>query len=456
MIIAPTRARFAFAGRRLDAAYFCSPGVRAAEVLALLRKAAVPMPTIASDNSLGSVFHPNRFKRQLAASAEEALPFLRAFDVFEYLPQPADWISVKRTDKLDSLRVNEGVILLTRSGRNLGPAVMVDAYLAKFIPSDDLLRVRIDDERMRNYAFAFLNSTTGQNLLRQDKTGSVIDHLSGDQVAQQCVPVLENIVDDVADDVRKTLQLRETARLTLAKAVTDLESTVYQPRGKPARDGWAIPASALCGRLDAAFYDEGIAQLRSDMLKTGGVRLGDVATVRKPAGRYKTYYVDAEHGRPLLSGRNLLQMTPIGLKHIAERSIPSDSGYEVRAGWTCFQADGRAEERLGYPVIVTSERSGWLASGHVARVAPMDGIEVGWIWTAIASKLVQRQMAGLACGSVVDALYEDDLRNLVLPLLPPAEGPCVATAWEMFAESNALEAVATGRIESEISKVLAM
>src|SRR2546422_6560736 len=33
-----------------------------------------------------------------------------------------------------------------------------------------------------------------------------------------------------------------------------------------------------------------------------------------------------------------------------------------------FQADGRFEEALGFPVMVTSDRDGWLASGHVGRL----------------------------------------------------------------------------------------
>jgi hypothetical protein len=333
----PVRARFAFSGRRLDAQYFCAPGVRAAEALVLLQAANVEVASVAQ---LGSVFHPYRFKRQLAAPAEESVPFLRAFDVFEYLPQPADQLSVPRTSKFDSLVVEPGTILLTRSGRNLGPAVMVDDYLRRFVPSDDLLRIRIADSELRYYVLAFLNSSVGQALLRQDKTGSVIDHLSAAQVEQQGIPLLDDVVESVTKSMRRCLELRSAARVKLAEAVDRLnEATVMSPT-PPLRDGWTTQAATVSSRFDAAYHQPRVGKVREQLLDAGGVVLGDAAVIRKPAGRYRTYYVGPEHGKPLLSGRNLLQVTPIAPKYISPRSIPDGCGYELQAGWFASKLTG--------------------------------------------------------------------------------------------------------------------
>ena len=453
MITATARAQKVFGGRRrLDAGYFCSPGAKAAVTLDHLRVAGVRMVRVAGECGLGTVFHPNRFKRQIAAPAEEALPFLRAFDVFEYLPQPADWISEARTERIDDLRVTEGEILLTRSGRNLGPSVIVDSHLAQFIPSDDLLRLRIADVKMRNYVFAYLSSAIGQQLLRQDKTGSVIDHLSAEQVGRQAVPIIDHIFETVADEIGQSIAVRASARKYLVQSVEAMQRSLPKPNDQRLREGWTVRAAKLSGRLDAAFHNRHVTDAREDLLSAGGVRLGDVARVHKPAGRYKTYYVDKAHGTPLLSGRNLLQATPIGLKYISSRSIAENSGYELKPGWICFQADGRAEERLGFPIMVTSERDGWLASGHVARLIPHKDEDAGWLWSAMASRAVQEQIAALACGSVVDALYEDDLKRVVIPPRSATNSESVREAWEMFAEAKRLEASAIGRIEKEISQ----
>lgn len=105
----------------------------------------------------------------------------------------------------------------------------------------------------------------------------------------------------------------------------------------------------------------------------------------------------------------------MGTKYISERSIGRDTSFDLQAGSICFQADGRAGEGLGTPVLITRERNGWLGSGHIVRVIPNDPSDSGWLWAAIASSQVQIQIAALACGSVVDALYPDDLERVLLP-----------------------------------------
>lgn len=409
-----------------------------------------------SIGALGTVVHPNRFKRQLAAPAEKAAPFLRAFDVFEYLPQPADRLSVSRTAGIESLRVQPGTILLTRSGRNLGPAVMTDEYLARFIPSDDLIRVSIKDRVMAHYVLAFLNSDIGQALLRQDKTGSVIDHLSADQVSAQQVPLFDaDMIERIASAMKRCIDLRGRARTILSEALQSTNERYPAIRTNGA-EGWSTRAVELHGRLDAAAHQTSIRALRDVLREAGGQCVGDVATIVKPAGRYKTYYVDSEHGRPLLSGRNLLQVTPIAPKHISVRSINDPSRYELTANSVAFQADGRAEEHLGFPVVVTSERHGWLGSGHVGRVIPHDNVSTGALWCGFAADATQVQLAAVACGSVVDALYEEDIASVVLPPLEGiAAGSAVEVAWSLFAEAAESERAAVDHFASAVDSAIA-
>lgn len=450
MIFAPVRSRFLFEGRRLDARYFTSPGVLANERLTLHSAAGVGIQTI---REMGDVEHVTRFKRVVASPAEPSIPFLRAFDVFEYLPEPADRISETRTENIDGLRIEPGVILQTRSGRNLGPSVLSDSYLARFIPSDDLLRVRIANEDDRLYTFAFLNSASGQDLLRLDRTGSVIDHLSAAQVANQTVPIFTDIYDRVIERTRRAAELRASARDALTSAVDSLASAVKLPIGRRPREGWRVNAASLCGRLDSAFHDANVRQTRLALLDAGGVLLSDVAAVRKPPGRFKTYYVEPEHGQPILSGRQLLQATPVALKYISPRSLGDAIAYRLEAGMIACQADGRAEESLGQPVVITDERDGWLASGHVARIRPFDEEDRGWIWASLATRAVRNQMASLACGSVVDALYPDDMETVVLPPRGSIDVSAANHAWNQFDEAVRLDSEARTLVEGRFQQV---
>lgn len=66
------------------------------------------------------------------------MPYLRPYDVFEYLPPEADRLSVTRTARLEDYLIQEGDILQTCSGRNLGPVTIADSYLTQSALSHDM------------------------------------------------------------------------------------------------------------------------------------------------------------------------------------------------------------------------------------------------------------------------------------------------------------------------------
>jgi hypothetical protein len=441
---------------RLDAGYHLAPGQLAAARLAKARAVGVRCPKLGEPEGIAKVWSPNRFKRAYAAVGEESVPYLRPYDVFYYLPEPADLLSAARTEKLDDYRLKRGMILQTCSGRNLGPAVMTDAWLARFVLSHDMIRVEIDDERMRFYVLAFLQSEAGQNLLRRDMTGSVIDHLSDRHVADQEVPVFEDIIADVSATMAEAVRLRASARLMLAGMIEELQRRLPPlTRTAPRRDGWTARSAALgrSGRIDAAFHDPLVAEVRRGLLEIGGVRVGDVATVLLP-GRFKRQYTVSEtHGRPMVSGTQLLQAKPINLQHILPQSFRDVANYTLRTGWIAYTADGRAEEGLGTPSFITSDRDGWLASNHVGRVVPNDGIDAGWLYLALRANHTLTQIKSMASGSVVDATYPSDMEAVIIPPSRLVDGAKVTEVWDRFRQANELECRAVRRVDVALAAV---
>ncbi|MCH5644089.1 hypothetical protein [Gordonia sp. ABSL49_1] len=400
--------------------------------------------------SLGDVYAPSRFKRTYAVPGEDAVSYLRPYDVFEYLPPEADRLSVSRTVNLENYLIAEGDILQTCSGRNLGPVTIADAYLAQFALSHDMVRIRIHDEVERHYTLAFLRSQTGQHLLRGDLGGSVISHITTDHISALTVPFVDGLVNTVASDVRKAVKLRETARQTLHQAVSDLNHKFPNPVADQ-RSGWTVTAASLAVRLDAAFHSDKAAAARELLTSNGGVALSDVATVAKPGGRPKLVYVDADHGAPFLSGRQILQCDVVAAKYLSTHGNSTiDERFELETGSVIFQADGRAEESLGYPSLVAADRHGWLASGHVGRARPEKKADAGWIWAAMASDAVRTQVAALSCGSVVDALYPDDLRSVILPPRESIDAKAVTEAWNDMSKSTQLFTKASAAIDDAL------
>lgn len=449
MIVAPVRSSVAFAQGRLDAKFHCSPGVQANEHMVLLKAAGTRFRRVAGEDALGSVSPTTRTKRVYAAPGEEALPYLRPYDVFDYLPQAADMLSVAGSNSLDRLTPKPGTILQTCSGRNLGPLVYADSFIGRFVVSDDMLRLNIENEADRLYTLTFLSTPTGQALLTRSKTGNVIDHLSADDLAAVEVPFLDHkLTASIVSKMRKAVTLRESARLRLDALVTEFAKQLPQPgRDSPMREGWTQRASSLGVRLDAAFHDPLVRAIRN-AFQSDGVKVGDVAETFIP-GRYKRYYVESAYGRPIVSGRQLLQAKPVNLRYIASRSFDF-SVYELSDGMIAFGAEGRAEERIAQPALITGDRAAWLANNHVMRVRPKAGVNPGWLYLSFAAWQVQAQVKACACGSVVDTVYPPDLDQVLLPPVDEAKGDAAIQCWKDFSTANSLEIKAVDALESEI------
>ncbi len=79
--------------------------------------------------------------------------------------------------------------------------------LAGKILSDDLIRVWVDDPKLRALVFAFLRSPSGQDQLRRNEYGTVQQHLEPPHVADLRIPL--------PDDTEKPAGLLETVTAAL-------------------------------------------------------------------------------------------------------------------------------------------------------------------------------------------------------------------------------------------------
>src|SRR5690606_17645307 len=109
----------------------------------VLEASGAELRPVAGKGGLGRVGATSRTRRVYAAPGEESMPYLRPYDVFDYLPQPADQLSKSGSAGLQRLMPEVGTILQTCSGRNLGPLAYSDAYVSRFVVSDDMLRLHI-------------------------------------------------------------------------------------------------------------------------------------------------------------------------------------------------------------------------------------------------------------------------------------------------------------------------
>ncbi|MDX2074860.1 MAG: hypothetical protein SFZ02_00395 [bacterium] len=437
---------------RLDAKFYLSPAIASEELFVNARQQGLTFITL-GESQLTRIWKPIRSKKMLATDTEESLPYLKPYDVFEYLPKEVDYISSNRMKNVDEYRLSSGLILQTCSGRNLGPLTMVDKYLEKFVIGSDMIRIDISDETLRYYILAYFKTFIGQNCLRQGKTGSVIDHISEQHIAEQQIPMLsDKIINSVVILMRKAFQLREAARLTLNNLQQQYQTHLPAiTRLLSMKLGWSISSITLSNRLDAAFYDPLVASIRAELKNMGGVSIKEVANVYRPKGYFKRYYVNSPYGNPMVSGSQLLQENPINLQYISDRSFKDPDEYLLHTNWVAYQADGRVEQALGTPALITSDRDGWYASDHVGRLIPFENTNVGWLYLALSTPHAQMQLKSMASGSVVDTTFPRDMENVILPPILDVDGNEVILAWEKFAEAKFAESEAIKLIEDALN-----
>jgi len=438
------------ANDRLDAHFFTSPGVAAFERITV-GDIADSRWTTGRVGDVATVWEPPRFARAYAAPAEPGQPYLRPYDVFDYLPAEGDRLSLLRNNDVDRLVPKPGTLLQTCSGRNLGPLTIADDELARFALSHDMIRLEVDDDDTRWYLLAFLRTPTGQALLRRGKSGSVIDHITTADVESLPLPMVsKDIRTAIVNQMRKAGIGAASGRSRLRSVLTAQEAQLPTPARAPGYGSmWNSSSSQLRDRLDAAFYEPRIRAAREQISALGGVRCGDLTEAILPV-RYKRYYVEEGHGRPILSGRQLLQADPVNLRHVSDRSFRDPTEYEIAAGMTVFGAVGRSEGRQGSPALVTAERDGWLASNDVMRLKPRAGVRPAAVWLAIAAGQSRLQINALSFGSVVDHMNPWDVEEL---LLPPVSDDLVTAAergWDEFSMAGTAAAHAVALLDAAL------
>jgi hypothetical protein len=441
---------------RLDAAHYRNQFAEAAT-----RALSTGLP-VRKVRDMADAFVPGRTKLITVKSAEAGAPYLRAHDAFEIRVNSDRYVAKSRVRNYEELCLKKGMILTPSSGRNLGPMAYVGSYLNRFAMTD-VMRIVPNSEDEGFYLLGYLLTPTAQALIRRGRSGTTVDHLSPDEVLAIDVPWIEDkaLREDLIAQVRSAEAKMDEGRMGLdfaaarlhAEAGISSEPPVGGYLSRKCGDAFGVSVRDVGLRLDAAFHDPTVNRAAEILKSRGGVTL---VTVAKPVmlGRYKRFYVEAPHGRPIMSGRQILQARQVNLKRISDRSFKDPEAFVLKTGTTIFTCDGRSEEALGEPGYVMPIWDGWMASNHVMRLIAEPDVSSGYLYLAIASPWVQIQLKAIASGSVVDAIEPDSVSKIVIPMLGRnamlALGAEAARCWNLISESIALLDATVERFERSL------
>lgn len=128
------------------------------------------------------------------ADTTNLVPYLTANAALELRRFTIKWLDVKLANAqqkqcIDKLKIQEGDILISRSG-TIGKVTYATNDLAEnYIVSDDLVRIRVKDDNLRAYLLAYFTSSTALSLMLLDEYGSVQQHLQPRHIQEMLIPV---------------------------------------------------------------------------------------------------------------------------------------------------------------------------------------------------------------------------------------------------------------------------
>ncbi|OUO93490.1 N-6 DNA methylase [Cloacibacillus sp. An23] len=122
------------------------------------------------------------------------VPYLTANAALELRRFTIKWLDIKKAtaqqkQSIALLKIQEGDILISRSG-TIGKVTYATKDLAEnYIVSDDLVRVRVKDPTLRAYLLAYFTSSTALSLMLLDEYGSVQQHLQPLHIQEMLIPI---------------------------------------------------------------------------------------------------------------------------------------------------------------------------------------------------------------------------------------------------------------------------
>ena len=126
--------------------------------------------------------------------------------------------TLRQLKAIDAVRVYSGDIVITRSG-SIGRVAFITDRLDGAIVSDDLIRIRIPDNDLRFYVFAFLTSDSGFSQMIRNEYGAVQQHLEPVHLQNLIIPMPVNIsaVSEVVSAARSYIRAKSESESLLSE-----------------------------------------------------------------------------------------------------------------------------------------------------------------------------------------------------------------------------------------------
>lgn len=380
------------------------------------------------DGLVSEASYPGRFKR-IYVEKEDGIPFFLPSQLGETQPKPSKYISEKTYKRIRGIEIKPNSLLLSRSG-TIGKCAISSRTTIGKVYSDDVIRVFFRSDCDLGYVYAYLCTPIGQQMLQTNNYGAVVQHIEPEHLKNIIIPnAPDPIKRKIHNLVVESYDLRDKSNELIDKAEQILYEELQLPpieQLKPTyfdKDvdlrNYTTKLSEINLRLDCSYHTpETIAIL--DIIRKNAKevkKIGDKEISHKIvlAGRFKRTYVDNENGIPFFGGKQLLELNPSNMKYLsvdqhAKRIVKELQLKENMIAVTCSGTIGKVN-------IIPRHWDGWALNQHVMRIVPATDDIAGYIYCWLNTDYAYRLIVRNTYGSVVDEIDDQQLAQVVIPLL---------------------------------------
>lgn len=185
--------------------------------------------SFAIEDEADSIFAPPLFKH-IYLKKDNGYPFMTGSELTRYNMRYYRWLSPRGVKDIADYVVNEGTLLLYKSGTTdggiLGNVFIADKQLDGCCLSDHVIRIKMKDKRMAYWTYAFLRTDYGVNLLRALATGTMIPFITPERVSKLLIPKPNEGFEKVTDLVEQFIALKSLSKQKENEAIEMVEKEI--------------------------------------------------------------------------------------------------------------------------------------------------------------------------------------------------------------------------------------
>lgn len=189
---------------------------------------------------LAKVYNGPRFKRPYAdpgvTTGPDIVRYFTGNAITQTRGENVKYLDMRKAKPVQvrmiaQLRLRKGMILITDSG-TIGRVVYATDYHEGAIGTNNLIRVEVEDLRLRGYVYQYLVSKNGQDQLKRAVYGAIVDHIEPPDVADIMIPIPpDDLMGRIGQATIDAIEHQEAAYRLMCAADDGLQSAVRGDAG---------------------------------------------------------------------------------------------------------------------------------------------------------------------------------------------------------------------------------